>query len=155
MKKTYLTAILFFAGVAASPATAGYSASSGFWSGLKHNGPLSAGWVEVLPVLASSCDLRLDTHELNSSLVNLSQDDGNASYSIALYSTLNQMEQKKSRNHFVDAWTTMFKGNQQQACAAAEALWGAAGKQFPGILKREDQPETTGSVAPTQANACQ
>ena len=55
------------------PAQARVTSGSPFWSTLDRDGVLSAGWVQVLPVLASACKLTLDNRELNAKLVDLSQ----------------------------------------------------------------------------------
>lgn len=130
------------------------NARSGFWSGLDRNGPLSAGWVQVLPVLATACNLRLDNRELNDRLVGLSRESGNVSYARDLYYTLFQIESHRATNRFVAAWTARFNGKQKQACETAEALWGNTGTQFPGVLKRDASNDVTSTVPPNAQPNC-
>lgn len=130
------------------------SATNGFWSGLDRNGPLSAGWVQVLPVLATACNLRLDSRELNDRLVNLSRENGNTSYTRNLYYTLYLIEGHQASNRFVAEWTARFNGKQKQACETAEALWGNSGSQFPGVLKREANNDVTSTIPPNAAPNC-
>ncbi|MCW6512411.1 hypothetical protein [Lichenifustis flavocetrariae] len=145
-----LSICLIAAQVQASPAS-----RPEFWSALDRNGTLSAGWVQVLPILASACNLRLDSRELNQKLFDLSLDDGNESYTAHLYTTLYRIEQHRATNQFVQAWTTMFNGKQKEACETAEALWGNSGRQFAGILKRDAQVDITGTIPSKPAVSCQ
>jgi hypothetical protein len=148
-----IAAVFLSAGFVTAQAEASQRAE--FWSALDHDGTLSAGWVQVLPILASACGLRLDSRELNSNLVDLSLDTGNISYATNLYSTLDKIERNRAKNDFVTAWTAMFRGKQKEACDTAEAFWGNSGKQFPGILKREVQADVTNTIPSSRANNCQ
>ncbi|MCW6509377.1 hypothetical protein [Lichenifustis flavocetrariae] len=147
-------ALSFVLPISPAPVEARPDVSSGFWSSLDRNGALSAGWVQVLPVLASACNLKLDSRELNAKLVDLSQDTGNSSYATNLYWTLYLMDKHRATNNFVKAWNARFMGRQKEACETAEALWGSSGHQFPGVLKREALLDSTGTVPPNATNGC-
>jgi hypothetical protein len=137
-------------------AEARVNASTPFWSGLDHDGVLSAGWVQVLPVLASACKLKLDSRELNAKLVDISETTRNSSYATDLYWHLFLMDRHKAKNAFVHAWKARFGDNQKDACDTAETLWGNAGQQFPGVLKREVafDSETTSTIPNAPAPNC-
>lgn len=137
----------------AGPALA--APTSQFWSKLDQNGPLSAGWVQVLPALSAACNLRVDTSKLNYTLVDLSTRDGNLNYAANLYGTLYRIEQGRARNQFVALWNKSFHGDQAAACATAERLWGSAGAQFSGVLIRDPSPDATSSVNQSRPNNCQ
>lgn len=164
MLKTVLTVTLLTgtAGMATTDACARPAArvlhirhASRFLSVLDRDGDLSAGWIDVLPVLATACKLRLDNQELTSQLVDLSREDGNVSYTRDLYTTLQLIESHRTKNSFVAAWTARFDGRQKEACDTAEALWGEAGHQFPGILKHEASSDGAGGSQPgTAPNTC-
>ena len=155
MVRTTLAAVFISALSISTQAQARGGDPAGFWQSLDRSGSLSAGWVQVLPVLATACALKLDSGELNSTLVDLSQLSGNDSYATHLYSTLYELDRKRAQNRFVTAWNAMFKGNQQEACSTAEALWGNGGKQFPGVLKREVSADVTSSIRPNTGTSCQ
>lgn len=140
--------------LAAAHADVRATATSGFWSGLDRNGPLTAGWVQVLPVLATACNLRLDSRELNDKLVDLSRESGNVSYSRDLYYTLYLIENHRATNRFVADWMAKFNGKQKQACDTAEALWGNTGNQFPGVLKRDASNDVTSGIPQTAQPNC-
>lgn len=138
--------------LAGGPAIA---APSSFWSGLDRDGPLSAGWVQVLPVLSSACNFRLDGGKLNATLIDLSRSPGNTDYSRDLYNTLYRIEKGQGQNHFVTAWNARFHGDQTAACATAERLWGTAGTQFAGILVRDPPNDATSTINGSRPNNCQ
>lgn len=131
------------------------AAPSSFWSGLDRDGPLSAGWVQVLPVLSSACNFRIDGGKLNSTLIDLSRAPGNTDYSRDLYNALYRIEKGQAQNHFVSAWNARFHGDQTAACATADRLWGAAGTQFAGILVRDPPTDATSSISASRPNNCQ
>jgi hypothetical protein len=154
MAKTIAIALILPLTMATAQADTVAGPTSGFWSSLDRNGPLSAGWVQVLPVLASACSLRLDSRELNDRLVDLSRRNGNTSYTRDLYYTLYQIEDHHASNRFVAAWTAHFSGKQKQACETAEALWGNTGSQFPGVLKRDASNDSTATIPPNAQPNC-
>ena len=147
---TLMLPLTFASAQADTPVTA----TSGFWSGLNRNGPLSAGWVQVLPVLASACNLRLDNRELNDRLVDLSREGGNVSYARDLYYNLYLIDGHRASNRFVAEWMAKFGGKQKQACDTAEALWGNTGSQFPGVLKRDASNDVTSTIPPDAQPNC-
>lgn len=150
--KTALANALVLVCLQGGPALA--APTSQFWSKLDQNGPLSAGWVQVLPALSAACNLRLDTGRLNYTLVDLSTRDGNRDYTANLYTTLYRIEQDHAPNRFVALWNKNFHGDQAAACATAERLWGSAGAQFSGVLVRDPSPDATSSTSQPRTN-CQ
>lgn len=149
MTRVTLAALLAGAFLAA-PAEASRRHAPNFVSGLDRDGALSAGWVDVLPQLATTCNLRLDNRELTDKLLNLSREEGNVSYTRDLYTTLYRIENRHADNAFHRAWNARFAGRQKEACNTAEALWGNGGRQFPGVLKRDGTAD--GSVAAVPNN---
>ncbi len=146
-------ALLFTAAVLPAEARTRYA--SKFLTLLDRNGDLSAGWVQVLPMLANACNFRLDNQELTDKLVDLSRATGNVSYTRDLYTTLYMIENHRTSNRFVEAWTARFDGRQKDACDTAEALWGDTGRQFPGVLKHVAMNDTAGMIPPGSApNNC-
>ena len=105
-------------------------------------------------MLASACNLRLDSRELSDQLVDLSQEQGNDSYTRDLYGTSNKIEDHHAVNSFVAAWTAWFNGKQKQACETAEALWCFSGSQFPGVLQRDASDDTTSTTPPNAQHDC-
>lgn len=139
-----------------SQAGAAVNSSGPFWSTLDRNGVLSAGWVQVLPVLASACHLKLDSRELNAKLVDLSLTSRDGEYATDLYWHLYLMDRGKASNSFVQAWKARFGSDQQAACSTAEQLWGDAGRQFPGVLRHDAALDLggTSTIPPTAAPNC-
>lgn len=127
----------------------------GFLGVLDRDGTLSAGWINVLPALATTCNLRIDNGELTSRLIDLSYQTGNASYTRDLYTKLYNLKTNHSKNGFVQAWAARFDGRQKEACDTAEALWGDSGRQFRGVLKRDAMNDGTDGATPgTAPNNC-
>ena len=123
----------------------------GFLGVLGRNGTLSAGWINVLPALATTCNLRIDNGELTSRLIDLSYQTGNASYTADLYTKLYMLKSNHSKNGFVQAWAARFDGRQKEACDTAEALWGDRGRQFRGVLRRYAMNDGSDGVTPGTA----
>ena len=127
----------------------------GFLGVLDRNGVLSAGWINDLPALATTCNLRIDNGELTSRLIDLSYQTGNASYTADLYTKLYNLKANRTKNGFVQAWAARFDGRQKEACDTAEALWGDRGRQFRGVLKRDAMNDGADGVTPgTAPNNC-
>ena len=135
-------------------ASVSFAAPTEFWSGLTHDGPLAAGWVEVLPVLSSACNARLNTTRLNETLIKLSEAAGNVDYARDLYVALDKIENKQSQNQFVADWNIHFHGDQKAACETASQLWGSGGTQFAGILDVDVSLDATGSINENHPNKC-
>lgn len=146
-------AALAFLCLSAAPLAPAQAAQ--FWSKLDRDGPLSAGWVQVLPALSAACNFRIDSGKLSYTLIDLSTKAGNLNYTADLYGTLYQIEQRRAQNRFVQLWNTSFRGDQAAACATAERLWGAAGSQFSGVLVRDASADATSTVGQPRANNCQ
>ena len=145
-----LLALACFSSASPAPARAAQ-----FWSRLDRDGPLSAGWVQVLPALSAACNFRIDSGKLSYTLIDLSTRAGNLDYTADLYGTLYRIEQRRARNRFVQLWNTSFRGDQAAACATADRLWGSAGSQFSGVLVRDPSADATSSVGAPRANNCQ
>lgn len=150
MLKHIALAAVLTGSLLAAPAQAELRNTPRFVRSLDRNGALSAGWVDVLPELATSCNLRLDNHELTDKLLNLSRADGNLDYTRDLYTTLYRIENRRADNAFHKAWKARFGDHRKEACDTAEALWGDGGRQFPGVLKHDAMND--GSAAPTPNN---
>ncbi|MDX7952843.1 hypothetical protein P7D22_16870 [Lichenihabitans sp. Uapishka_5] len=153
MNKVTLACVAISAGLMVSQSEA--APAHAFWARLDQDGPLSAGWVQVLPVLSTACNFRVDTSKLSETLVDLSRAPGNRDYTRDLYNSLYRIERRLSQNSFVGHWNQRFHGDQTAACATAEKLWGAAGTQFTGILVREASTDATATVNGTRPNNCQ
>jgi hypothetical protein len=156
MRTVAIAAALACATLGPVAADARVMATTPFWRNLDHDGVLSAGWVQVLPVLASACKLKLDSRELNAKLVDISETTPNISYATDLYHHLYLMDRHRAKNAFVQAWKARFGDNQKDACDTAETLWGNAGQQFPGVLKRDVafDAETTATIPNGPATNC-
>jgi hypothetical protein len=156
MKVTVAAVALACSTLGVIQAQARVGASNPFWSTLDQNGVLSAGWVQVLPVLATACKMKLDSRELNAKLVDISQTTGNTSYATDLYWHLYLMDRHRAKNACGNAWKARFGDNQKEACDTAENLWGNAGQQFPGVLRREAalDTDTTSTIPPNAAPNC-
>jgi hypothetical protein len=124
---------------------------AGFLGVLDHNGTMSAEWINILPALATTCNLRIDNGELTSRLIDLSYQTGNISYTRDLYTKLYMLETHRAKNTFVRAWSARFDGRQKEACDTAQALWGESGHQFPGVLKRDAMNDGIGGAGPATA----
>ena len=149
--KRVASTILFASLCLAHPANATPTA---FWNTLDRDGPLSAGWVQVLPVLSSACNFRVDTGKLSDTLMDLSRSPGNTNYTRDLYNVLYRLDRRQSQNRFVSYWNARFHGDQTAACATAERLWGSAGTQFSGILIREASADGTATIDGARPNNC-
>lgn len=149
---------LILAGLAVSAALVASASEAqparAFWSRLDQNGPLSAGWVQVLPVLSTACNFRVDTGKLSETLIDLSRAPGNLDYTRDLYAALYRIERRQAQNQFVTYWNARFHGDQTAACATAEKLWGATGTQFSGILVRDASADATATTG-VRPNNCQ
>ena len=108
------------------------------WSPLPYDGHLSAGWLQFLDVVSSTCNLRLDTGRLTYTLVDLSEQPRNIDYTRDMYLDLYALQHRRTRNRFVELWNANFT-NRTDACSTAQRLWGPGGEQFSGILTPNDQ----------------